>query len=168
MRRRGPPRTRSRYQSPATLPGLLVEGMGPPLWEFSLRYGGSRQKLSLHEQKRLVWGTRRSEERTHSLRRAKPQRVGHSKAPCCFMDARPATESALRHPLHGEFLALLGAVEKIKIDQLLVRKAGLIRQAFEIVHNLRTQVDSHGLFLAGVGILPFFQFGEVIFLLHKI
>jgi hypothetical protein len=37
---------------------------------------------------------------------------------------------ALRHPVHGEFLALFGAVEKIKIDQLLVRKAGLIRQAF--------------------------------------
>ncbi len=29
---------------------------------------------------------------------------------------------ALRHPLHGEFLALLGAVEKIKVDPLLVRK----------------------------------------------
>ena len=62
----------------------------------------------------------------------------------------------LRHPLHGEFLAFLGAVEKIKIDQLLVRKACLIRQAFEIVHDLRAQVDSHGLFLAGVGVLQFF------------
>jgi len=39
---------------------------------------------------------------------------------------------------------LLGAVEKIKIDQLLVRKAGLVGQAFEIVQNLRTQVDSRG------------------------
>ncbi len=29
----------------------------------------------------------------------------------------------LRRPLHGEFLALPGAVEKIKIGQLLVRKA---------------------------------------------
>jgi len=29
----------------------------------------------------------------------------------------------LRHPLHGEFLALLGAVEKIRIEQVLVRKA---------------------------------------------
>src|SRR5712664_852251 len=152
MRRTGPARTRSRYQNPATLPGLRVEGMGPPLWEFSLRYGGSRQEISPHEPRRPV-STRRSEERTSPLRKVKPQRVGHSKAPCCFMDARPATESALRHPLHGEFLALLGAVEKIKIDQLLVRKAGLIRQAFEIVQNLRTQVDSHGLFLAGVGVL---------------
>ncbi len=34
----------------------------------------------------------------------------------------------LGHPLHGEFLALLGAVEKIKIDQLLVRKAGVVGQ----------------------------------------
>src|SRR5260370_4545355 len=48
------------------------------------------------------------------------------------------------YPLHGEFLALLGAVEKIKIDQLLVRKSGLVRQCFEIVQNVRTQVDSHG------------------------
>jgi hypothetical protein len=32
---------------------------------------------------------------------------------------------ALGQPLHGEFLALPGAIEKIKIDQLLVRKAGL-------------------------------------------
>ena len=54
---------------------------------------------------------------------------------------------------HGEFLALLSAVEKLKIDPLLVREACLIRQAFEIVHNLRTQVDSHGLFLAGVRVL---------------
>src|SRR6266851_4726306 len=167
MRRTGPARTRSRYQNPATLPGLRVEGMGPPLWEFSLRYGGGRQKISPHEQGRLLC-TRRSEERTYLLRKAKPQRVGHLEASCCIVDARPATESALRHPLHRQFLALLGAVEKIKIDQLLVRKAGLIRQAFEIVQNLRTQVDSHGLFLADVGVLPFFQFGEVIFLLHKI
>src|SRR5260370_27090777 len=137
MRRTGPARTRSRYQRPATRPGLLVEGMDPPLWEFSLRYGGSRQEISPHEQGRLLC-TRRSEERTHSLRRAKPQRVGHSKAPCCFMDARPATESALRHPPHRQFLALLGAVEKINIDQLLVRKAGLIRQAFELVYKLLT------------------------------
>ena len=56
----------------------------------------------------------------------------------------------LRHPLHGEFPALLGAVEKIKIDQLLVRKAGPVRQTFEIVHDLRAQVDSRGLFLGGV------------------
>ena len=34
---------------------------------------------------------------------------------------RPARKLALRDPLHGEFLALLGAVEEIKIDQLLVR-----------------------------------------------
>ena len=53
-------------------------------------------------------------------------------------------DTVLRHRLHGEFLALLGAVEKIKIEQLLVRKAGLIRQSFEIVQNVRTQVDSHG------------------------
>src|SRR5260370_41072305 len=88
MRRMGAAMTRSKYQSPATLPGLRVEGMGPPLWEFSLRYGGGRQKLSLHEQRRLVGCTRRSEERTHSLRRAKPQRGGHSKAPCCFKIGR--------------------------------------------------------------------------------
>jgi hypothetical protein len=50
----------------------------------------------------------------------------------------------LHHPLHGEFLALLGAVEKIKIDQLLVRKSGLMRQCFEIVQDLRAQVDAHG------------------------
>src|SRR5438445_3032515 len=31
---------------------------------------------------------------------------------------------ALRHPLHGEFLALLGAVEEIKIEQVMVRKGG--------------------------------------------
>jgi hypothetical protein len=30
----------------------------------------------------------------------------------------------LRDPLQGEFLALLGAGEKIKIQQLLVREAG--------------------------------------------
>ena len=59
----------------------------------------------------------------------------------CWFNAAPL----LRHPLHREFLALLGAVEKIKIEQLLVRKAGLIRQSFEIVQNVRTQVDSHGL-----------------------
>src|SRR6266851_9057771 len=74
MRRTGPARTRSRYQNPATLPGLRVEGMGPPLWEFSLRYGGGRQKISPHEQGRLLC-TRRSEERTYLLRKAKPQRV---------------------------------------------------------------------------------------------
>src|SRR5712691_5269594 len=34
----------------------------------------------------------------------------------------------LRHPLHGEFLAFLGAVEKIKIDQFPVRKVGLVRK----------------------------------------
>jgi hypothetical protein len=34
--------------------------------------------------------------------------------------------SRARQPLHGEFLALLGAVEKIEIDQLLLREAGLI------------------------------------------
>src|SRR5258708_14027996 len=60
----------------------------------------------------------------------------------------------LRHPLHSEFLALLGAVEKIKIDQLLIRKSCLLRQSFEIVHNLRTQVDSHDLFLAGLRLVP--------------
>jgi beta-N-acetylhexosaminidase len=38
-------------------------------------------------------------------------------------------DPVLRHPLHGQFLALLGAVEKIKIDQLLVRKSGLLREA---------------------------------------
>jgi hypothetical protein len=74
----------------------------------------------------------------------------------------------LRDPLHGEFLALLGAVEKIKIDQLLVREAGFIGQAFEIVHNPRTQVDSHSLFLGGVGVLEFLQFGKIIGFLHKI
>src|SRR6266436_8240033 len=58
----------------------------------------------------------------------------------CWFNAAPL----LRHPLHREFLAFLGAVEKIKIEQLLVRKAGLIRQSFEIVQNVRTQVDSHG------------------------
>src|SRR5258708_3040248 len=74
MRRTGPARTRSRYQNPATLPGLRVEGMGPPLWEFSLRYGGGRQEISPHEQRRPV-STRRSEERTYPLRKVKPQRV---------------------------------------------------------------------------------------------
>jgi hypothetical protein len=44
----------------------------------------------------------------------------------------------LRHPLHGEFLALLGAVEKMEIDPLLVRKAGFVRQCFEIVQDLGT------------------------------
>jgi len=39
------------------------------------------------------------------------------------MGARPRN-LALGHLLHGEFLALLGAVEKIEIEQLLVRKAG--------------------------------------------
>src|ERR1700737_511319 len=138
MRRMGPARTRSRYQRPATLPGLRVGLMSPPLREFSLRYGGRRQKLSLHEQRRLVC-TRRSEERTHHLRKPKPQRVGHPKASCCFKDAPPAKshDPTLRYPLHRQFLALLGAVEKIKIDQFLVREAGLIRQAFEIIHNLR-------------------------------
>jgi hypothetical protein len=59
---------------------------------------------------------------------------------------------ALCDPLHGEFLALLGAVEKIKIDQLLVRETGFIRQALrrlasegepynEIVQNLRAQAN---------------------------
>jgi len=48
---------------------------------------------------------------------------------------------ALSDPLHGEFLALLGAVKKVEIDQFLVRKAGLIGQTFEIVHNLRTQAE---------------------------
>jgi len=33
------------------------------------------------------------------------------------------SEVALGRPLHGESLALLGAVEKIKIEQVLVRKA---------------------------------------------
>ncbi len=75
----------------------------------------------------------------------------------------------LRHPLHGEFLAHLGAVEKIKIDQLLVRKAGVVGQGFEIVHNLRTQANRRGcraeapalqkltdgtFFLAGVRLVP--------------
>src|SRR5438046_442443 len=63
-----------------------------------------------------------------------------------------ALDLALRHPLHGEFLALLGAVEKIEIDQPLVRKAGFVGQAFEIVHDLRTQVDSDGLFIVGAGV----------------
>ena len=72
---------------------------------------------------------------------------------------------ALRHPLHGQFLAFLRAIEKIEIDQLLVRKPCLLRQSFEIVHNLRTQIDPHGLFLAGVWVLQLFQFGEIIFLL---
>jgi hypothetical protein len=31
-------------------------------------------------------------------------------------------DPALHHPLRGEFLALLGAVEKIKIERLLVRR----------------------------------------------
>jgi hypothetical protein len=39
--------------------------------------------------------------------------------------ARPGWRA--RPPLHGEFLALLGAVEKIKIDQFLVREPGLAR-----------------------------------------
>ena len=72
--------------------------------------------------------------------------VGQTKAP----------ELALRHPLHGEFLALLDAVEKIEIDQPLVRKAGFVGQAFEIVHDLRTQVDSE-LFLSAQGFLSSFN-----------
>src|SRR5260370_39964949 len=55
-----------------------------------------------------------------------------------------ARNLALRHPLHGEFLVLLGTVEKIKIDQLLVRKAGVVGQGFEIVQNLRTQANRRG------------------------
>ena len=35
-------------------------------------------------------------------------------------------DPVLRHPLHGEFLALFGTVEKIKVDQLLVGNASLI------------------------------------------
>src|SRR6266702_3277787 len=74
----------------------------------------------------------------------------------------------LRYPLHRQFLALLRAIEKIKIDQLLVRKSRLLCQSLEIVHNFRTQVDPHGFLLASVGVLPFFQLGKIIFLLHKI
>src|SRR6266576_3321624 len=48
-----------------------------------------------------------------------------------------ALDLALRHPLHGEFLALLGAVEKIEIDQPLVRKAGFLSaQGFLSSYNL--------------------------------
>jgi hypothetical protein len=34
-------------------------------------------------------------------------------------------DSVLRDPLHGEFLALFGAVEKIKVGLLLIRNACL-------------------------------------------
>jgi hypothetical protein len=33
---------------------------------------------------------------------------------------------------------VLGAVEKVKVDQLLVRKSGVIGQCFEVVHDLGT------------------------------
>jgi len=58
----------------------------------------------------------------------------------------------LRDPLHGEFLcASLAQFEKIKIDQLLVREAGLIGpRSFEIVHNLRdSSLIPTAFFLAG-------------------
>src|SRR5713101_2053919 len=44
----------------------------------------------------------------------------------------------LRYPLHCQFLALSRAVEKIKVNQLLVRESCLIRQPLEIVHDFRT------------------------------
>ena len=59
--------------------------------------------------------------------------------------------SALGDPLHDEFLAFLRTVEKIEIDQLLVRNTGRLRQTLEIIENLRAQVDAHGLFLAWAG-----------------
>src|SRR5437867_8354335 len=46
MRRKGAATTRSRYRNPATLPGLWVELMCPPLWGFSRRYGGGGQKVA--------------------------------------------------------------------------------------------------------------------------
>ena len=67
--------------------------------------------------------------------------------------------------LEGEFLALLGAVEKIEVDELLVRQAGFVGEGFEIVQDLRAQVDAHSLFLAGVGVLPLFQLAKIVFLL---
>ena len=58
----------------------------------------------------------------------------------------------LRHPLHHRLLPVLRADEKTEIDQLLVGKPRLLRQSFEIVHNFRTRMDSHGLFVAHVGV----------------
>ena len=85
------------------------------------------------------------------MARTPPWRVGVLNLPqgVAFVTTRLAPP--LGDPLHLEFLAFPGTVEKIEIDQLLVRNTGRPRQTLEIIENLRAQVDAHGLFLAWAG-----------------
>ena len=63
---------------------------------------------------------------------------------------------------------MIYAIPKVKVDQVLVGNAGVLRHYLEIPDNVCSHSDGDLLLeLGGIGILPVFHFRQVIFGFHS-